>query len=66
MKGEVLQGQRRGKDPEVSKAFGISSIPTFLFIAAEGNPTVVYNKFTSANLQNHTLQKQKEAIKLQQ
>jgi thioredoxin 1 len=29
------------KDPEVSKAFGISSIPTLLFIPLEGKPTVV-------------------------
>ena len=29
------------KDPEVSKVFGISSIPTLLFIAPTGNPTVV-------------------------
>jgi len=29
------------KDPEVAKVFGISSIPTLLFIAQEGNPTVV-------------------------
>jgi thioredoxin 1 len=29
------------KDPEVAKAFGISSIPTLLFIAQTGKPTVV-------------------------
>jgi thioredoxin 1 len=29
------------KDPEVAKVFGISSIPTLLFIAPTGNPTVV-------------------------
>ena len=29
------------KDPEVAKLFGISSIPTLLFIAHAGNPTVV-------------------------
>jgi thioredoxin 1 len=29
------------KDPEVSKVFGISSIPTLLFIAPTGSPTVV-------------------------
>jgi thioredoxin 1 len=29
------------KDPEVSKVFGISSIPTLLFIAPAGSPTVV-------------------------
>jgi thioredoxin 1 len=29
------------KDPEVAKVFGISSIPTLLFIAPAGNPTVV-------------------------
>jgi thioredoxin len=29
------------KDPEVSKAFGVSSIPTLLFIPREGKPTVV-------------------------
>ena len=29
------------KDPEVSKAFGISSIPTLLFIPQIGKPTVV-------------------------
>jgi len=29
------------KDPEVAKAFGISSIPTLLFIAQSGKPTVV-------------------------
>jgi thioredoxin 1 len=29
------------KDPEVSKAFGISSIPTLLFIPLVGKPTVV-------------------------
>jgi len=29
------------KDPEVSKVFGISSIPTLLFIAKEGKPVVV-------------------------
>jgi thioredoxin 1 len=29
------------KDPEVAKVFGISSIPTLLFIAPTGNPIVV-------------------------
>ena len=29
------------KDPEVAKVFGISSIPTLLFIAPEGSPTMV-------------------------
>jgi thioredoxin 1 len=29
------------KDPEVAKVFGISSIPTLLFIAPTGSPTVV-------------------------
>ncbi len=29
------------KDPEVSKAFGVSSIPTMLFIAQTGKPIVV-------------------------
>ena len=29
------------KDPEVARAFGVSSIPTLLFIAPTGNPTVV-------------------------
>ena len=29
------------KDPEVAKAFGISSIPTLLFIAQKGKPTVI-------------------------
>jgi thioredoxin 1 len=29
------------KDPEVAKVFGISNIPTLLFIARTGNPTVV-------------------------
>ena len=29
------------KDPEVAKVFGISSIPTLLFIAPTGNPTVI-------------------------
>jgi thioredoxin len=29
------------KDPEVAKAFGISSIPTLLFIAKTGNPVVI-------------------------
>jgi len=29
------------KDPEVSKAFGISSIPTLLFIPQSGKPTFV-------------------------
>ena len=29
------------KDPEVAKVFGISSIPTLLFISPTGNPTVV-------------------------
>jgi len=29
------------KDPEVAKVFGISSIPTLLFIASTGNPTIV-------------------------
>lgn len=29
------------KDPEVSKVFGISSIPTLLFIGMEGKPVVV-------------------------
>jgi thioredoxin 1 len=29
------------KDPEVAKVFGISSIPTLLFIAPTGNPTIV-------------------------
>ena len=29
------------KDPEVSKAFGVSSIPTLLFIPQIGKPTVV-------------------------
>jgi thioredoxin 1 len=30
-----------GKEPEVSKAFGISSIPTIMFIPANGNPSLV-------------------------
>ena len=29
------------KDPEVAKVFGISSIPTLLFIPVEGKPTVI-------------------------
>jgi thioredoxin 1 len=29
------------KDPEVAKAFGVSSIPTLLFIAQSGKPTVI-------------------------
>jgi thioredoxin 1 len=29
------------KDPEVAKAFGVSSIPTLLFIAQSGKPIVV-------------------------
>jgi len=29
------------KDPEVAKVFGISSIPTLLFIAPEGKPVMV-------------------------
>jgi thioredoxin 1 len=29
------------KDPEVAKVFGISSIPTLLFIASTGNPTII-------------------------
>ena len=29
------------KDPEVAKAFGISSIPTLLFAGMEGNPVVL-------------------------
>jgi thioredoxin len=29
------------KDPEVAKVFGISSIPTLLFIAPSGNPVAV-------------------------
>lgn len=29
------------KDPEVARAFGVSSIPTLLFIGPTGNPTVV-------------------------
>ncbi len=29
------------KDPEVSKVFGISSIPTLLFIPQSGKPTIV-------------------------
>jgi thioredoxin len=29
------------KDPEVAKAFGVSSIPTLLFIAQSGRPIVV-------------------------
>jgi thioredoxin 1 len=29
------------KDPEVAKVFGISSIPTLLFIAPTGKPTVI-------------------------
>jgi thioredoxin len=29
------------KDPEVAKVFGISSIPTLLFIASEGKPVIV-------------------------
>ncbi len=29
------------KDPEVARVFGISSIPTLLFIAPTGNPTIV-------------------------
>ncbi len=29
------------KDPEVAKAFGVSSIPTLLFIAQTGKPTIV-------------------------
>jgi thioredoxin 1 len=29
------------KEPEVSKAFGISSIPTIMFIPANGKPTLI-------------------------
>ena len=40
------------KDPEVSKAFGISSIPTLLFIAQTGKPTVVRGAQSRQSLKN--------------
>jgi thioredoxin 1 len=41
------------KDPEVSKAFGISSIPTLLFIPQNGKPTVVRGTQSRQSLKSH-------------
>lgn len=41
------------KDPEVSKVFGISSIPTLLFIAPTGNPVVVRGAQPISALKKH-------------
>jgi len=40
------------KDPEVSKAFGISSIPTLLFIPLNGKPVVVRGAQSRPSLKN--------------
>ncbi len=40
------------KDPEVSKAFGISSIPTLLFIAQTGKPIVIRGAQSRQSLKN--------------
>jgi thioredoxin 1 len=41
------------KDPEVAKAFGVSSIPTLLFIAQTGKPTVVRGAQSRQSLKNN-------------
>ena len=41
------------KDPEVSKTFGITSIPTFLFIAQTGKPVVVRGAQSRQSLKNN-------------
>ena len=41
------------KDPEVAKAFGISSIPTLLFIGKMGKPTVVRGAQSRQSLKNN-------------
>jgi thioredoxin 1 len=40
------------KDPEVAKAFKVSSIPTLLFIALSGKPTVVRGAQSRQSLKN--------------
>lgn len=41
------------KDPEVAKAFGISSIPTILFIAQTGKPLVLRGAQSRQTLKNN-------------
>jgi thioredoxin len=41
------------KDPEVSKAFGVSSIPTLLFIPMTGKPTVVRGAQSRSSLKSN-------------
>lgn len=41
------------KDPEVSKAFGISSIPTLLFIPKTGKPAVIRGVQSRQSLKNN-------------
>lgn len=41
------------KDPEVAKAFGISSIPTLLFIAQTGKPTVIRGAQSRGSLKSN-------------
>ena len=41
------------KDPEVAKAFGVSSIPTLLFIAQTGKPIVVRGAQPRQSLKNN-------------
>lgn len=41
------------KDPEVAKAFGVSSIPTLLFIAQTGKPTIVRGAQSRSSLKNN-------------
>ena len=41
------------KDPEVAKAFGVSSIPTLLYIAQTGKPTIVRGAQSRGSLKNN-------------
>ena len=41
------------KDPEVSKAYGISSIPTLMFIPQNGKPTVVTGTQSRSSLKSN-------------
>jgi len=41
------------KDPEVSKAYGISSIPTLMFIPQNGKPSVVTGAQSRQSLKNN-------------
>jgi thioredoxin 1 len=54
------------KEPEISKAFGISSIPTILFIGMEGKPVIVRGAQQKKMLKNNIekiLQKEVKAQK---